>query len=109
MDYRKSAARTNNRGDRGSPYLTPLLQLKAFLGIPLSKTIEVAEEKIFSIHEIHFCPKPLALKIVSIAWCSILSNAFYYSGVDKAILILMDQLGDHWLKPVGQDFCEKLD
>jgi hypothetical protein len=76
MDCRKSAARINNRGGRGSPCLTPLLQLKVFPGIPLSKIAEVAEEKIFSIHEIHFCPKPLALKIVSIAWCLILSNAF---------------------------------
>jgi hypothetical protein len=65
MDCRKSAARTNSKGDSGLPYLTPLLQLKVFPRIPFSSTVEVAEEKIASIHKIHFCPNPLALKRVN--------------------------------------------
>lgn len=57
-DWRKSAAETKRRGERGSPCLTPLKQLKVFPGDPYRRTTEVAEEKIRLIHCSHFCPKP---------------------------------------------------
>lgn len=40
MDWSKSAARTNMRGDRGSPCLTPFLHRNCLPGTPLSRTEE---------------------------------------------------------------------
>jgi hypothetical protein len=65
MDCKKSEARTKSKSDSGSPCLTLLLQLKVFHGISFNKTAEVAEESIASIHDNHFKPKPLALRILN--------------------------------------------
>lgn len=56
--WRKLASSTNNSGDRVSPFLTPLKQLKVLLSVPFRRTAEVAEEKIISIQFSHFCSKP---------------------------------------------------
>ena len=45
-DCNKSAARTNSKGERGSPYLTPLLQWKTLPDTPLRRTEEVPELRI---------------------------------------------------------------
>ena len=46
-DYRRSATKTNNRGESGSPYLTPLLHSNPFPRIPFSRTEEVPDPKMF--------------------------------------------------------------
>jgi hypothetical protein len=48
--WRISAANTNKSGDRGSPCLTPLLQVKFFPGTPFNKTEADPEDKIASTH-----------------------------------------------------------
>jgi hypothetical protein len=59
--------------------MTPLLQWIIFPSTPFNKTTRVLEENIYSIQATHLSPKPLALSKVTIAWCSILSNAFLKS------------------------------
>ena len=76
MDWSKSAARTNRRGERGSPCLTPLLHLKFFHGIPFRRTAELAVLRRFCIQLTHFSENPLCFRISRIAWCSTLSKAF---------------------------------
>lgn len=46
IDYKRSATNTNNRGDRGSPCLTLLLQWKTFPRVPFKSTEEVPVLKI---------------------------------------------------------------
>jgi hypothetical protein len=69
-DCKRSAARTNRSGERGSPCLTPFLQWIVLPGTPLRRTLEVPEEKILLTQDIHKSPNPFALT------CSILSKAF---------------------------------
>jgi hypothetical protein len=45
MLWRRSAARTKRRGDRGSPCLTPLLHGKVELGKPLRRMEEVPDSR----------------------------------------------------------------
>lgn len=56
--WKRSAANTNNRGDKGSPCLTPLLQWNLFPGTPLRKTEEVPELNIINTHCSQTTPKP---------------------------------------------------
>jgi hypothetical protein len=46
IDCSKSAAMTKRRGERGSPYLTPLLNLKGVPGTPFKRTEEEPEVRI---------------------------------------------------------------
>ena len=78
---RRFAASTKRRGDRGSPYLSPLLQWKVFPGTPLRSTEEVPEFSMSWIHPTHLVPKPLCRRIWSIAGCSIMSKAFSKSSL----------------------------
>jgi hypothetical protein len=47
---RKSAAKTKSKGDRGSPYPTPLLQWKILPGTLLRRIVDVPELKMDLIH-----------------------------------------------------------
>jgi hypothetical protein len=51
---------SNGKEERGSPCLTPLVQLKSFPAMPLRRTEEVAVDSSSSIHLSHFGGKPLA-------------------------------------------------
>ena len=73
---KRSVARTKSNGERGSSCLTPILHLKIFPGVPLSRTEDVPEPRMFSIHFIHFDGKPLCFITSRMAWCSTLSKAF---------------------------------
>jgi hypothetical protein len=53
-----SMTTTNKRGDRGSPYLSPLELLKKPDGEPLTKIEKRTEEIQYDIQETHFSPKP---------------------------------------------------
>ena len=75
-DCRRSAAKTNNRGESGSPCLTPLLHSNPFPRIPFSRTEEEPELKMFCIQFIHLEESPLYLRICNITSCSSLSKAF---------------------------------
>jgi len=88
MVYRKSATRTKSKGDKGSPCLTPLLQVKLFPGIPLSSTAEEADPKIFLTQLIQVSEKPLNFIISSMKGCSILSKAFSKSNLRITIFFL---------------------
>lgn len=48
---RTSIAKTNRKGDKGSPYLTPLLGLKKLNGLPLIKI----EKEVVVTHCITHC------------------------------------------------------
>lgn len=72
----RSATRTNNKGESGSPCLTPLLQWNIFHGTPFKRTDEVPDWNIISIHCNHFDPKPLCFITCNISLCSTLSKAF---------------------------------
>jgi hypothetical protein len=48
------------RGERESPYLTPLLHLNSFPGTPLSSTDVEAVVRMFLTHEIQVLSKPFA-------------------------------------------------
>src|SRR3954470_8103730 len=76
VDCNRSAARTNNRGERGSPCLTPLLHLNCFLGTPLRRTEEDPEDRNLATQFLHLKLKPLYFRISKIASCSIESKAF---------------------------------
>jgi hypothetical protein len=90
MDWRRSAASTKSKGERGSPCLT-LLQWNTFLGEPFNKTKDVPELKISFIHDSPLSPKPFLLMISSIAPCSILSKAF-----SKSSLRIISSFLDVW-------------
>jgi hypothetical protein len=90
MDWRRSAANTNKRGEKGSPCLTPLLQWKVLPGTPLRRTEEVPEPRMSLIQLTHLEPKPLLYKISIIAWCSSLSKAFSKSNLRMTISFLDD-------------------
>jgi hypothetical protein len=47
IDCNKSIASTNRRGERGSPYIIPLLQLNDFLGTPFRITKELGVLRMF--------------------------------------------------------------
>jgi hypothetical protein len=49
---------TNNKGDKGSPYLKPQELLKNPEGLSFTKTEKCTEEIQNSIQECHFSPKP---------------------------------------------------
>src|ERR1043165_3055725 len=75
-DCNKSAAKTNSRGDKGSPCLTPLLHLNCFPGIPLRRTEDDPVASSSETQSLHFSLKPLNFKIWRIASCSMESKAF---------------------------------
>uniref|UniRef100_A0A0A9FMK5 Uncharacterized protein n=1 Tax=Arundo donax TaxID=35708 RepID=A0A0A9FMK5_ARUDO len=52
---------TKSRSERGSPCLTPLLQLKDFPSTPLCRMEEVLVCRMALIHWIHFCGNPFFL------------------------------------------------
>jgi hypothetical protein len=85
----KSAARTKRRGDKGSPCLTPLKQLKVFPGIPFNNTAECPELRMLWIHPIHYSENPLCLITSKITWCSSLSKAFSISNL-RTITFFLD-------------------
>lgn len=91
MLCKRSAARTNNKGERASPCLTPLLQWKSLPRTPFNRTAEVQVERVFLIHKHHLLGKPLASKICTIAECSTISKAF-----SKSSLRIMISLLEWW-------------
>ena len=54
IDWSRSAAKIKRRGDNGSRCLTPLMQLKGLLGIPLRRTEELLVLRRFLIQLTHF-------------------------------------------------------
>jgi hypothetical protein len=60
IDCNNSDVLTNNSGDNGSPYLTPLLHNIFFPGTPFSKTEVEGDNRIDLTSEIHLGPKPFA-------------------------------------------------
>jgi hypothetical protein len=91
--WRSSAASTKRKGDRGSPCLTPLLHLKNFPGIPLSRTAVQAEFRMLVTHRIQLSGKPRLDMICNITWCSTKSNAFSKSSF-RMVASLLDWW--HW-------------
>lgn len=69
--WRNSAPSTNSKGERGSPSLTPLLQLKLFPGTPLSRTAVLAEENIIWTHWSHCIGKHIFCMTEMMAKCSL--------------------------------------
>jgi len=85
IDCRRSTVNTNNKRERGSPCLTPLLQWKVLPGTLLRRTADVPELRMELLQSIHFCPKPLYFMTSSIVLCSILSKAFSKSNLSITI------------------------
>lgn len=83
--YKRSAAKTNNKGDSGSPCLTPLLHEKDFPGTPFKRTEEVPDLSMTLTHSIHLLGKALNFIMSKIAWCSSLSKAFSKSNFKMTI------------------------
>ena len=79
--YRKSAASTKSRGERGSPCLTPLLQWIVLPGTPFRRILVVPDEKMLGIQEIQVWPKPLCLRMSRMNSCSSLSKVFSKSSL----------------------------
>jgi hypothetical protein len=86
--WRKPAARIKIRGDKRSPYLTPILQWNVFPGTPFNRTEEIPKLKMHFIHLSQRTPKPLAFIKASIVSCSILSKAFSKSNFRMTISFL---------------------
>jgi hypothetical protein len=80
-------ASTKSRGDRGSPHLTPLLQLRYLPRTSFSKTEVVAELSMPLVHYSHLSLKPRCLIISRIAECSIISNALVKSSMRMTICL----------------------
>jgi hypothetical protein len=59
IDCNRSAAKTNKSGERGSPCLTPLLQLKGLPGFPLRRIEDVPDFNRLWIQLTHFAEKHL--------------------------------------------------
>jgi hypothetical protein len=76
IDWRRSAPRTNRRGDKGSHCLTPLLHLNGCPGMPLKRIEDEPEERTTLTQEIHFSEKPLCLITCKITSYSLLSKVF---------------------------------
>uniref|UniRef100_A0A0A9G5N5 Uncharacterized protein n=1 Tax=Arundo donax TaxID=35708 RepID=A0A0A9G5N5_ARUDO len=79
---------TKSRGERGSPCLTPLLQLKDFPGTPLCRMEEVLVCRMVLIHWIHFCGNPFFCSMSKIVLCSTISNVFSKSSFRMTISFL---------------------
>src|ERR1041385_7905180 len=90
-DWRRSAARTKSRGDKGSPCLNPLLHLNCLPGMPFNRTDEDPVSNSCCTQILHFNGKPLCFKISRMASCSIESKAF-----SKSILSRIRGLLDWW-------------
>ena len=86
--WRRSAASTKMRGERGSPYRTPHLQWNCRPGVPLSSTDDLPEEKMHRIQLIHFSLNPMLFIILVMASCSIVSNALAKSSFRSIISCL---------------------
>jgi hypothetical protein len=84
----RSAAIAKRRGERGSPYLTPILQMKSFPAVPLRSTEEVAVERRSLIQQIHLFGKPLACNMAKRVECSVRSKAFSKSNLRITISYL---------------------
>ena len=81
IHWRRSAASTKRRGDKGSPCLTPLLHLNCFPGTPLRSAEDIPELKSSCIHCNHFCGKPKCSIIERIVECSTVSKALAKSSL----------------------------
>jgi hypothetical protein len=88
-----SAASTKTRGDKGSPCLTPLLQLKNFPETPWRWTVVEAELRILVTQWIQLAGRPRLDMTWMIAWCSTKSKAFSKSSF-KIMISLLDWW--HW-------------
>ena len=86
--WSRSAAKTNNNRERGSPYRTLLLQQFFFLGTPFSSTADVPEEKISLIQWIQVSGKPICCITDNIVLCSTVSKAFSKSSFRITISLL---------------------
>lgn len=83
-----SAAKTNNRGESGSPCLTPLLKGKLFPGTPFRRTAALPEERM-AVTQLSHCEGNSSFNIISsITLCSIVSNAFVKSSLTITISFL---------------------
>lgn len=82
MHCSKSEARTNSRGDRVSPCLTPLLHSKAFPGTPLSSIDDDPVSSILCTHCTHLLLNPKLFSICRIELCSTVSKAFSKSNLN---------------------------
>ncbi|KAB8081285.1 hypothetical protein EE612_002351 [Oryza sativa] len=91
MDCSRSAVRTNNSGESGSPCLTPLLHLKVFPGTPFSITEVETDFKTLLTKLIQDWLNPLACKICRIASCSTRWKAF-----SKSIFMIIISLLICW-------------
>jgi hypothetical protein len=80
---------TNNKGDSGSPCLTPLLHLKNLPGTPFRSTADEPDDKIQWIQDIHLSGKLKCCNISRIVECSTVSNAFSKSNL-RIIASLLD-------------------
>jgi hypothetical protein len=86
---KSSAPRTKRSGDKGSPCLTPLLQLKEVPGTPFNRTAELAEENTICTQLSHFCGNPMLCITDKMAVYSIVSKAFSKS-ILRMIIYLFD-------------------
>jgi hypothetical protein len=87
--YSSSAARTKRRGDRGSPWRTPLLHLKNFPGTPFNRIADDPEERTALTQFSHLSVKPMCCMTWMIDECSTVSKAFLKSNF-KMIISLLD-------------------
>lgn len=85
---KSSAAITNNKGERGSPCLTPLLHLNSFLETPFKSTEEDAVVNNILIHLSHLCGNPRLSIIKRIEECSTVSKALAKSSLRIKISFL---------------------
>jgi hypothetical protein len=82
-----STASTNRRGDKGSPYLTPLLHRNVLPGTPFSSMDNWAELRISFVQVTHLVGKFSFCRVMMVG-CSIVSKAFSKSNLRMTISLL---------------------
>lgn len=85
---RRSAVNIKRRGERWSPWRTPLLQWKVLPGTPFSITDEVPDSMIIVVYFSHLSPKPLYFNVSIITLCSSLLKVFPKSSLGITICFL---------------------
>jgi hypothetical protein len=81
MHCRRSAARTNNKGDMGSPCLTTLLHARLLPGTQFKRTEVDALLKIFEVQFSQFSLKPRCFIMRRIVECSMVSKSLVKSSL----------------------------